>query len=81
MRVEGPVRSKCLCWRDGMVLMKIHLWRFTNYDKILIEMLQNQLIVLRYRLILQITVPVITYVDKSLFTHGVMYQDFVFGGV
>ena len=32
MRVEGPVRSKCLCWRDDMVLMKIHIINGDAWD-------------------------------------------------
>ena len=55
-----------LVWRmwlgdpfDGIHINR-YMWRFTKDDKILIEMLQNQLIVLRYRLMLQITVPAIT---------------------
>ena len=55
-----------LVWRmrlgdpfDGIHIDR-YMWRFTNDDKILIEMLQNQLIVLRYKLMLQIIVPDIT---------------------
>ena len=64
-----------LVWRmwlgdpfDGIHINR-YMWRFTKDDKILIEMLQNQLIVLRYRLLFQ---SLLNTLSKILYCYACM---------